>query len=216
MEKEQEDATMGYIEDLQDRMKQKDQKLSEIGNAYSQSMFQQNQDPNLIEYQLELDNILERIEHLLRGDIVSEDEDGNVVYIPPEDHDLVILNDYGVKLIMNVISFYINKNTILSNYDPERINEILYDLGFELADVIFINYDMMGMDTTQKQSRHILLTMNILNTIESTYKRALRGGERDSLREARVVTESVQERNQSRMLMPQKSRVKLFSPSTWT
>jgi len=35
-----------------------------------------------------------------------------------------------------------------------------------------------------------MLTMNILHTIESAYNRSLRGGERDSLRSARVVTQT--------------------------
>jgi len=115
-----------YIEQLQGELKNKDEQLQKVSGAYS--TFSQQQDQNLIVWQLELDNILERIEHLLRGDVVVEDEDGNIDYAPPTDTDLIVLNDYGVKLIMNVISFYLNRNTILSHYDDTRIFQILYDL----------------------------------------------------------------------------------------
>ncbi len=201
-----------YIEQLQDELKDKNNKLADISGAYSS--FQQNQDQNLIVWQLELDNILERIEHLLRGDIVEEDAEGNIVYKTPEDTDLIVLNDYGVKLIMNVISFYLNRNTILSRYNEERIMNILYDLGIELADLIYISYDKMGLDTQEKKARYPVLGMNILHTIESAYRRALGGGERDSLRSARIVTQT--EPLGGQMMAQKKQNFSLFKPASWT
>lgn len=150
----------------------------------------QSQENNLIVWQLELDNILERIEHLLRGDIIKEDKNGNISFVKPEDTRLIVLNDYGVQLIMNFISFYMNRNTILSNYREERIYEILHDLGHELADMIYINYETMGLDTVEKRSRSSMLIMNILHMIESSYNRSLNGEERESLRKARIVTQT--------------------------
>lgn len=145
---------------------------------------------NLIQWQLELDNILERIENLLRGNVLTDDGNGNMDFRPPEDKSLVILNEFGVQLIMNFISFYMNRNTILSNYREERIMEILLDLGHELADLVYINYQKMGLDTVEKRSRSIILTMNVLHMIESSYNRALHGEERDSLRKARIVNQT--------------------------
>ncbi len=150
----------------------------------------QGQSDNLIVWQLELDNILERIEHLLRGDILEDDGQGGITCVTPTDKDLIILNEYGVKLIMNIISFYLNRNTILSNYREERIYEILHDVGYELSDLIYINYEKMGLDNVEKRSRSSMLVMNILHMIESAFNRALHGEERDSLRKARIVTQS--------------------------
>lgn len=150
----------------------------------------QSQESNLIVWQLELDNILERVEHLLRGHIIKEDGNGGITFTEPEDKRLIVLNDYGVQLVMNFISFYLNRNTILSNYREERIYEILHDLGYELADLVYINYEMMGMDTVEKRSRSAMLIMNILHMIESSYNRSLNGEERESLRKARIVTQT--------------------------
>ena len=150
----------------------------------------QGQQDNLIVWQLELDNILERIEHLLRGDIIKEDGRGGITYTKPTDKRLIILNEYGVQMIMNFISFYLNRNTILSNYKEERVFEILHDLGYELSDLVYINYETMGLDTVEKRSRSTMLVMNILHMIESAYNRALFGEERDSLRKARIVTQN--------------------------
>ncbi len=177
---------------LEQAIKDKDNKINELSGYASNTVYNnQAQDNNLIIWQLELDNILERIEHLLKGDIIKDDGEGNIVYKTPTDKSLIILNDYGVQLIMNVISFYLNRNTILSNYNEVRIYEILFDLGNELTDVVDINYEKMGLSAMEKKSRCALLIINILNTIESAYKRSLSGGERDSLRSARVVTQSL-------------------------
>lgn len=186
-----EQEVAAYINELEQKSQEKDKKINELTGYTSNTIFNQNQDANLIMWQLELDNILERIEHLLKGDVLQEDGAGNMVYTIPKDTSLIILNDYGVQLIMNVISFYLNRNTILSNYGWERVKEILYDLGNELADVIYINYEKMGMETVEKRSRSELLVLNLLHTIESAYNRSLGGGERDSLRSARVVTQNI-------------------------
>ena len=185
------EITNEHLALLEQAMKEKDNKINELSGFASNTVFNQNQDNNLIIWQLELDNILERIEHLLKGDIIKDDGEGNITYEIPEDKSLVILNNYGSQLIMNIISFYLNRNTILSNYDDKRIYEILFDLGNELADVVYINYEKMGMTSMEKKSRHEILILNILHTIESAYNRSLGGGERDSLRSARVVTQNL-------------------------
>lgn len=186
-----EDETANYITALENKIGERDNKINELTGTVSSTIFSQAQDNNLIVWQLELDNILERIEHLLKGDVITDDGNGNLVYTVPEDTSLIILNNYGVQLVMNVISFYLNRNTILSNYGWERIRAILHDLGHELADVIYINYEQMGLTSTEKKSRAELLVLNILHTIESAYNRSLGGGERESLRSARIVHQNI-------------------------
>jgi len=184
-------------------------------HAYGQIQ-SQNQD-NLVVFQLELDNILEKIEHLLRGDIISEDENGNIIYTVPENKDLIVMNDYGVQMVMNLLSFYLNRNTILSNYKAERIYEILFDLGNELSDLIFCNYEKMGMNTQWKKSRYTFIVMNILHMVESAYFRALEGNELESLRSARVVTQSQPLGQQQQQMQPQrKSGFSLNPFKRWT
>ena len=43
---------------------------------------------------------------------------------------------------MNIVSFYINKNTLLSNFDEETIFWKVKDFGTELADLIFNRYEV--------------------------------------------------------------------------
>ncbi len=210
------ETEQAQIDILEQELRDRDQqKGTDIQSQVAGTIFNQNQDSNLIVFQLELDNILERIEHLLRGDVLVSDADENVKYESPEDTDLIVLNDYGVKLIMNVISFYLNRNTILSHHKESRIFEILHVIGHELADLIYESYEKMGLDTDYKRARYTMVVMNILHTIENAYNRSLLGGERDSLRSARVVTQSQPLGEQGSYAMRRKpgimDRIKNFS-----
>ena len=91
---------------------------------------------------------------------------------------------------MNIMAFYLNRNTILSNYDEETINWKILDFGNELADLIFNRYEEMGMDTKQKIKMYPMIIKELVDTIHSTYLRAYHGGERESLRTARMVTQN--------------------------
>jgi len=149
---------------------------------------QHNQD-NLIKWQLELDSILERIEHILRGDKPTM-ENGNMIFTPPKNEKDAIFNDYGVAEIMRILTMYLNRNTILSNYDEDTINWKVLDFGFEISDLIFLKYEEMGLDTLEKRKRYPMIIRELVDTIHSSYLRALNGGERDSLRQARQITQS--------------------------
>ncbi len=86
------------------------------------SVFGEEGQDNLIRWQLDLREDLDRIYHLLMGDRLDYDEQGNVQYIPQEDPKLRPFNQFGTQLIMNIMSYYLNRNTILSNYDETTIN----------------------------------------------------------------------------------------------
>lgn len=179
------DANLDYLEKVQNESSNFDSRIMQ--SAYSSITGDQS---NLIMWQLELDNILERIDHLVRGDVLEEVGEGNVIYVKATDKDLVVFNEYGAQLIMNFISPYLNRNTILSNYKQDRIYEILDDLGIELADLIYVNYEKMGLNTVEKKSRSTVICINILHMIESSYNRSIMGAERESLRTARIVTQN--------------------------
>ncbi len=216
VEQKEEFSEEDYRESLEGDNYDSGASYEDFSGGQGGSIFGNSQEPNLIQWQLELDNILERIQHLLEGSVIGLDEKGNTTYIQPTDESLIILNDYGVKMIMNIISFYLNRNTILSNYKEERIQKILYDLGNKLADTIFINYEKMGLITMEKKSRYPLLVVNILNIIESSYLRALGGGERESLRTARMVNQTDSMGGHGFNGQPvKKNGFSLMKPSSW-
>lgn len=238
------------------------------------SMFENNQS-DIIRWQLDLSSELERIEHILRGHMLIRDNTGNEVWADPckevilkgyknaegyvywiynetdkeksrqvvaivespdkketriydkkqgelfakelkdvlnsmvltsqkmeqvVDSDKKPFNEYGVQLLMSVINFYINKNTILSNYDEETINSKMLGVGNEINDLLYLKYEEMGMDTAEKRRLYFMIIREICDSIHSCYMRAFGGEERESLR--KVITYSQIDNNPQPKMLP--------------
>ena len=291
------DEDIGYDPAMNDMFNQNQDlknKNAELSNNIANQIFNQEDEQNLIRYQLETDKILERIEHFLKGDQVKFGESGAYYdsptkevlvtakqdtknkftyfiqelkelkkgtekikevlvkvsnkenetidikeidskkilekikdiklknlghrYVSILDEDKKPLNEYGVSELMRIISMYVTKETFLSYYTEERINEILGDLGDAINDFLYCNYEKMGMDTKFKESKYTLIVLNVLHTIESCYRRALDGGEQENLRTRAIVTQSqgfggnVGAINRN---IPQKKKWHPFKPGTW-
>ncbi len=150
------------------------------------AMHSEKKDGNILHLQISTDEMLAKLEHFYRGDVYSVDDDGEH-WNKPEDKDLITFNEYGVSSLMEVVTKYIDRNTILSYYNEERIYEILGDLGDELVLFILCNYVKMGLDTNFKKTKFRMIITTTLHIIESTYRRALRGKTIEEINQSRVI-----------------------------
>jgi len=160
-------------------------------NDVSSSAFESTQSEDLIKFQLELNSILEKIEHMLRGDIITF-KNGNRYYIKDKTKKMSLLNEYGVQLVMNILTNYLNRNTILANLKEEEIYQSIENFGKELADLFYMKYEQIGLDTVQKRQTFSMMITELTDIVRLAYSRAKNGLERISLREARQVTQSQQ------------------------
>ena len=154
-----------------------------------QSSFSVIPEQNLIKWQLELNDILEQAEHILRGDI-PKFKDGHQIWAKNPNPKLNSLNEFGIQEILKILVMYINRNTILSDYDKEEINFKIYDFGRRLNNLFFMRYEEFGMDTEDKRKNYSMIIGELVDLVHSAYKRAQHGGERRSLREMISVTQS--------------------------
>jgi len=280
------------IEELFSQNQDLKNKNLELSGALSSGGFNEQDEQNLIHYQLETDKILERIEHFLKGDqlkfgsegayyseptkkvltTIKEDTSSKIKYFIQElkelkkgselikevvvrirneneeeidiqeldskvilnklkqtklknigfqyiqvlDEDKKPLNEYGVAELMRIMSMYITKETFLSYYTEERINEILGDLGDILNNFLYCNYEKMGMDTKFKESKYMLICINLLHAVESCYRRALDGAEQENLRTRAIVTQNQGFGGGNIQRNPQlKAKFNPLKPSTW-
>jgi len=208
------------IEELINNLSNENQNLqsrnSQITAALSSAGILNNgQDKNLAVWQVDTGEILDRIEHYLRGDVPYTDEEGNTGFKKQKNKELILLNDFGVSTMMEILSKYVTKDLILSYFtDEERINEIIADLGDEIADYFLCNYDKMGMDTTFKRSKFKLLVLSILHLIEFSARRALHGKQMEEINTGRIITQN--EGLGGHFQMPQrKPKFNALSPKTW-
>lgn len=221
-----------YIREIEGSLDEERQRSMDLSKAnYGQmNLFNQENEQNLIQWQLDMREDLDRIYHLLQGHILKDDEEGNIVYIEPINPNLKPFNEFGVQIIMNIMAFYLNRNTILSNYDEQTINWKVLDFGYDLADLIFNRYDemMITIETEDEEliKEHLankvklfpMIHRELCDTIHSAYLRAYHGGERESLRTARTVTQNeplTRGNPQMQVINPQK-KFRIWNPRTWS
>lgn len=138
-----------YQEAMMDRMKLEQQGLQ--FNLAHQNPQQDYNDTGIIKEQLSLGEELEIIDNLL--------ESKELVYNPltkarewtkPKDEDKIVLSDFGVFHFRQVISGYINKNKLLSNYEEETILDKMKDIATTINDDIFNMYEDIFFKPTTK------------------------------------------------------------------
>ena len=110
-------------------------------NQIQQAITMDEQQVGMVKEQLDLAEELETIANLLRGNILKADEHGILKWMKPTTPNMIILSEFGVNLIMHRVQFYLNKNTLLSNYDEETILNKMEDFSISLADEIFMKYE---------------------------------------------------------------------------
>ena len=123
-ELEQEDLTGSYNDT---------KSMQDPRSNASHSGFGSRVSDDVARWQLELNDILEKAEHVLKGDEVTFDQ-GNTIWTKRKDPDKNTLNDYGVQLIMKCLAMYINRNTILSDFTEEEVRYKTLDFGNKLND----------------------------------------------------------------------------------
>ena len=130
-----------YVNALQEAMKAEELRRMQTENRLSEQSMSNIEKPNIIEYQLDLQEELDRIQHILSGHVIEHNKDGGSFWAEPKDDRLKILSDYGVKQIMSILYNYLSKNILLSNFDEDTIKWKVKDFAVELTDLIFSRYE---------------------------------------------------------------------------
>lgn len=135
-----------YIQNLSQQLEQEKIRRMTIENQFSSSSLTSSmgKEQNVIELQLDVDRFLDKAYHLLSGHEVKFNKETKSEYwAEPTDDRLKTFSIYGVKLIMNLLSMYININTLMSFYDAETIKWKTRDFGIELSDLFLNRYEAM-------------------------------------------------------------------------
>lgn len=177
-----------YIDQLHSALDNQQAQSQAMHNTLSSGLGER--DPNIIQYQIDSQEMLEKLERFYRGEHIGVNDKNEYTWIKPSNKELVTFNDFGVNSMMEIITKYFDKNTILSEYSEERIYEILADLGDEICLFMYCNYEQMGMDSYFKKTKFRIIILTTLHVIESTYRRAHRGNTRADVNQHRVVTQT--------------------------
>lgn len=168
----------------------KNENLNLINALNSSSFGSSAINQNLVEFQLEAEQFKEDLRHFIAGDelVTTSDGKGNVstYYKSQDNSELQTLNELGISIFMRTISGYVTKQTFLSVYNEERINEIIGELGQLLRVRIYSNAEKVGLDSEFKLSDFSLLIFCTLTFVENAYRRSIGGREREKIGESGI------------------------------
>lgn len=194
----------------------KDMEREELSKAYGQSNLSQQYatspsmygglkpSDDIARIQMLVDDILERIEHQLKEDVVVFNKELNKKdWCPNPYPENRVLSDKGVHKIMKHISLYINRDTLMSDLKEETIAMLANEFGQGLKDMIFKEYEELGMNNEEKRKEYPHLVWNLTMKVYITLTRAKDGRERDTYRKMTSITMSNPLGNQMNPQIPQ-------------
>lgn len=136
--------------------------------------------PNLIKWQLDYEGDLKKLKHEWAGEVPEMRSDGVawVKKLKPK------MNEEGLNTIIPYVRSMISKSP-LSNLTEDEVNKICLTVGRNIADVLFLKYDIFEIDKN-------FLSIIVDQATDFVYivlKRAQDEGERHFLKETSQVTE---------------------------
>jgi len=130
-----------------------------VANQNNQMQYQMEEaEQNLAEAQLDVSETLTKIYHLLKQDILkpNEDKNGKLEWVAINDSKKRVLTEEGVDKIMQVMQSYINKETLLSNFDEDMILRRMLEFSLAFSALIFMKYEIYFRTPTLDECKNIL------------------------------------------------------------
>lgn len=147
---------------------------------------------DLIRWQLDAKDIIEQLEHDLKGEVwVGTDDEGKDIY---EKKGKQMINQEGVSAIISLVSPRISKVIIMSNLEAEDVREEMLAFSRALTDLLYTQREKYEIERAYLSP--IKYTVQIV--VLAAMKRALRGGERDFLKTTERRIESYSDKEPSK------------------
>lgn len=191
----------------------RDQATLDMANQEDGLTLQRQEDrSDLLRWQQDLLDELQMLKHDLRSEVITEEGiqrkqgflgyggDGKPVYgdLPP------LMNDIGIQMVESISRPLLSRNMLNSNFNEDRILQILLVTSNDIVDNIADNYDVYGIDFVNFD----VITRLIKNVMIPTMFRALNDGER---KHARTISKRIEAFNEQTKSTDNKSRWALFN-----
>ena len=112
-------------------------------NKSQQMQYQMEEvEKNLAEAQLDCEETLTKIYHLLKQDVLKPNDQGVLEWVQIKDAKKKVLTEEGVDKIMQIIQSYINKETLLSNFDAKMIDRRMLEFSLAFNALMFMKYEI--------------------------------------------------------------------------
>lgn len=154
-------------------------------------------------YQLQIDDIIIEIEHLLRGDVYDEtQEKWN------EMKEFKHMNELGIKRISSTLKTHLNRNTFLTRFDDDRINKKCILVADVIAELFVLEGEKYEM---KEEEWDTVLWNTIMPNVEAAIRRATDSMTLNAHSKMQFVSEHIDNSKQAEMQqVEEKTRWRLF------
>lgn len=174
MAEQKQSQTREFLEQLQSRAEDERKKRIQMAKHYASTNFEKEDESNVLKWLLDIEEDMQTIEHLLKGDVPKRDDDGNE-YWEECPHEEKLFSDRGVRELLKIIRGYLTKNIFLSNFSEEEIRIRCMQFAKRLNNFIHNNYEILGWDDIDKMKHYEMVVGWLTDMVESAYYRALNG-----------------------------------------
>ena len=131
-----------------------------IANQAKQLQYQMEEsEQNLAEAQLDCREILTRMYHLFKQDkLVPKEELGGLIdWVDIDDFKKRILTDEGVDTFIELLEGYVNKETLLSNFDDKIIARRMLEVSLSFSADFLLRYENHFRQPSTKECKEIFM-----------------------------------------------------------
>lgn len=144
-------------------------------------MNQQAVDPNFSKWNLNSQDVVEILEHCLRGEVWDANKKEWAIRGKSK------MNELGIQALIAEINGRVNKIVIMSNLDEKSVNNWLWDLSHDLASELFLRFSDWGIEYSNLDPIHDLIIL----LSEAALRRAVMDGERKKIYEGQRTQENI-------------------------
>ena len=146
-----------------------------------------------LQYQLQIDDIIIEVEHLLRGDVYDEIEG---TWKASNNNEFRHMNELGIKRVSSILKTYLNRNDFLTTYEEDRILKKCILCVDNVANLFVLEGDSYAM---KEEEYDLILWEIIMPNVESAIRRATNSMTLDAHSKMQMVSENIDRGRESQV-----------------
>jgi len=160
----------------------------------------------LLQYQIDSNEIIEEIEHILKGELMHYNSKTGSMEWEKKKHIKALINERGINGIISILKSRLTKIFILSDFDEDKIVNMTINIGQNVIDELYFNWEEYEIPSTSAAS--IVLNM-VTDTVYATLRKGYLGNYMKFLKTSQRISE-VQTFTPNRQDQQQGSNNKMF------
>lgn len=187
---------------------QQPQQEEQIPYPIQQPIYHDNMSNGLLQYQIDSNEIIEEIEHTLKGEVPKYDSKSGEMQWVKRKESKALINDRGISVLLTILKSRLSKIFILSDFDEENVYSMTTGIGETLIDELYFHWEEYEIPSTSAASTILAL---VTDTVYATLRKGYLGKYLNFLKTAQRISE-VQTFTEGQRQQPQQEKQGGFFP----